>query len=470
MRILFTCYPANVHVYPLTPVATALQHAGHEVLVGFHDHPGIRGSIERVGLTPVPLGDSDEHDPRFRKDAAQLRSAEEVLAYAKAMNLSDKDLEHWIPYFQQVSCGMSDYGRPDLPYATDLVNFARSWKPDLVIWDPVFGPAGAVAARVCGAAHARFLGPCLDWPAYFHYKLEAARAEIRAAGLVDNPMTDLIRPLADKYGVWVDDELLFGQWTIDPLPEGIRMPTTRPKVPVRWVPYAYPEPLPDWLVQKPEKPRVTLSLGESLRRFVDGDWGRTPKIFEAVADMEIELVATVNEYQLRGVERIPPNVRVIDWVPINRLLPTSSLHIHHGGNGTTLAAVANKVPHIVTDTDESMLMESLPTDESSEFVVKSGTDFGVVEDAEPETTFKIPAKHVMGPIWAEHVTKYGAGIRLNYQKESVEEIRTQIDRVLTDTSFQKGARTLYNNWLGTPTPSQIVPIIEQLTAENRPAA
>lgn len=467
MRILFTCYPANVHVYPLTPVATALQNAGHEVLIAFHDHPGIRGAIERVGLTPVALGDSNEHDPRFRKDAQQPRSAEEVLAYADAMGLDDKDRGHWIPYFQQVSCGMSDYSRPDLPYAADLVNFARSWKPDLVLWDPVF-PAGSVAARVSGAAHARFLGSCLDWPAYFHGRIEAARAGIRAKGLADNPMADQIRPLAERYGVEVDEELLFGQWTIDPLPEGIRLPTLQPKVPVRWVPYAYPEPLPTWLTQRPERPRVTLSLGESLRRFVEGDWGRTPKIFEAVADLDVELVATVNEYQLRGVDSVPPNVRTVEWVPINRLLPTSSLHIHHGGNGTAMAAVANKVPHIVTDTDESVLLEELPTADTSDFVVNAGNDFGVVADDEPESTFKVPAKHVMGPTWAEYVTSRGAGIRLNYQKASVDEIRTEIDRVLTDNSFQKGAQALHDNWLGTPTPGQIVSIVEQLTAEHRP--
>lgn len=466
MRILFTCYPASVHIYPLTPLATALQNAGHEVVIAFHDHPGIRGAVERVGLTSVSLGDPAEHEPRFRKDAMQPRTADEVDAYAKAMNLDDQDREHWISYFQQLSCAISDYVRVDLPYAADLVNFARAWQPDLVLWDPVF-PAGAVAARVCGAAHGRYLGSCLDWPAYFHRKLTAAATEVRAAGLNDNPMAEMITPLANRYGLQVDEELLFGQWTVDPLPEGIRLPTQLPKVPVRWVPYAYAEPLPPWLHQNPEKPRVSLSLGESMRRLVEGDWGRTPKIFEAVADMDIELVATVNEQQLSGIERIPRNVRTIDWVPINRLLPTCSAHIHHGGNGTAMAAVANKVPHIVTDTDESLMLREVTVNKEPEFVIRSGNDFGVVEDTEPETTLEVPAKHMMGATWAQYVTTRGAGIRLNYQTKSVEEIRSDIERVLNDVSFQQGAQALHDNWLGTPTPGQIVPLLENLTAEHR---
>lgn len=144
------------------------------MVIAFHDPPGVRGAIERGGLTPVTLGDSAENEPRFRKDAMQPRGADEVNAYAKAMDLDDRDHEHWISYFQQLVCAISDYVRVDLPYAADLVDFAKAWQPDLVLWDPVF-PAGAVAAKVSGAAHGRFLGSCLDWPAYFHGKMAAAR-------------------------------------------------------------------------------------------------------------------------------------------------------------------------------------------------------------------------------------------------------------------------------------------------------
>lgn len=84
-------------------------------------------------------------------------------------------------------------------------------------------------------------------------------------------------------------------------------------------------------------------------------------------------MATVNGNQLKGIDRVPSNVRVVEWVPINHLLPTCSLHIHHGGNGTAMAAVVNKVPHIVTDTDESLLLREVQVTETPEFVIRPGT-------------------------------------------------------------------------------------------------
>ncbi|MFF2750047.1 hypothetical protein ACFVVA_31480 [Kitasatospora sp. NPDC058048] len=38
----------------------------------------------------------------------------------------------------------------------DLVAFARDWRPDLAVWDTMTF-AGPVAARACGAAHARLM-------------------------------------------------------------------------------------------------------------------------------------------------------------------------------------------------------------------------------------------------------------------------------------------------------------------------
>lgn len=83
------------------------------------------------------------------------------------------------------------------------------------------------------------------------------------------------------------------------------------------------------------------------------------------------------------------------------------------------------------------------------------------------TTLHVPAKHMMGATWVNYVTSRGAGIRLNYQERSVAEIRSDIERVLTDPSFRQGAQDLYDNWLGTPSPSQIVPLLEQLAVEHR---
>lgn len=465
MRVLLTCYPANVHLYPIAPIAWALQSAGHEVRIATHLHEGFADALKRTGLIPVSLGNPNDPEPIFREDAGMSAMPEEVDAYAKVMGLSPDEREHWICFYQYLIQPISMYLRADLPYADDLVEFARKWKPDLVLWDPVFAP-GAVAAAASGAVHARFLGSMLDWPGFFHRKLEAHRTELEAAGLVANPYAEAMRPLAERYGVAVDEQLLFGQWTVDPLPDGIRLPTEQPKLPVRWVPYAFAETSQPWLHERPERPRIALSLGESMRRVVDGDWGRTPKLFEALAELDVEVIATLNSRQLDGVQRIPDNVRVVEWLSLPQVLPTCSLHIHHGGSGTAMPAVASKVPQIVTDTDESIMLRLVTTGATSEAgTMRADHDDDVDESA--IVGWELPAKHMMAPWWSRYVAEHGAGVRLNYQTMSVEEIRKQILDVLHGQSFRDGADKLHDIWLATPNPNEIVPALERLVVEGR---
>ena len=42
------------------------------------------------------------------------------------------------------------------PMVEGLTEFCRNWEPNLVIWEPVTY-AGPIAAKACGAVHARFM-------------------------------------------------------------------------------------------------------------------------------------------------------------------------------------------------------------------------------------------------------------------------------------------------------------------------
>jgi hypothetical protein len=100
MRVLMTCYPANVHLYPIAPIAWALQSAGHEVRIATHLHPGFTDPLTRTGLIPVSLGNPDDPEPIFREDAGMSAMPEEVDAYAKIMELDSDEREHWICFYQ----------------------------------------------------------------------------------------------------------------------------------------------------------------------------------------------------------------------------------------------------------------------------------------------------------------------------------------------------------------------------------
>jgi UDP:flavonoid glycosyltransferase YjiC (YdhE family) len=46
-------------------------------------------------------------------------------------------------------------------------------------------------------------------------------------------------------------------------------------------------------------------------------------------------------------DRLPPNVRVVGRVPLDRVLPHATAVVHHGGAGTVLGALAAGVPQLV---------------------------------------------------------------------------------------------------------------------------
>src|SRR5262249_9889935 len=143
-------------------------------------------------------------EARIRDDAEQPKGADEVLHFADVLGLTSAEREDWISFYQYFLLNVGDYVRTDLPDAADLVDFAGNWRPDLGLWDPTLVGA-AVAARTVGAAHGRILyGP--DSFGWSLDRLAARRADVAAAGLPENPMADVVRPLAERYGVAVDTE------------------------------------------------------------------------------------------------------------------------------------------------------------------------------------------------------------------------------------------------------------------------
>jgi glycosyltransferase len=249
--------------------------------------------------------------------------------------------------------------------------------------------------------------------------------------VAEHPLAHAIRPVAERYGVEVDTELLVGQWTLDQLPVGFSLPTTTRKVPLRWVFSPAQKAVPEWLLERPERPRVGMSLGLSQREFTEGGWEYVPGLMEAVADLDIEVVATLNSVQTADLDRLPDNVRVTDYVPLNQLLPTCSALIHHGGIGTFAAAANYRVPQLITDMDAPVFM-----------------------------------KYPLAPATASYVTGRGAGVTLDIAG-SPDAMRKQISLVLDEPSFKDGTAAVYEDLLAMPSAVDLVPVVERLTAQNR---
>ncbi|GAA3990603.1 activator-dependent family glycosyltransferase [Thermobifida alba] len=428
MRVLFVPFAVNAHVYAQVPLAWALKTAGHEVC--FAAQPDVVDTVLRAGLPAAAVGDALDFSGMMatddRDEPEELRGG----AWLEVLNIDELRPERLTyDHLHGVLTGWAGMIHPasNPPELMDAyVDFARSWKPDLVVWD-MMSHVGPVAARASGAAHARLLFGCMDLMGMVRARyLDLLRR--MPAVTHDDPAREWLSWSLERYGCAFAEDVVTGQWTIDPLPASLGLNVPGLRVPMRYVPYNGLSALPEWLWEPPKRPRVCLTLGTTFREEMGGDRASVADLVEAVADLDVEVVATLDAGQLAAVGELPDNVRAVDFVPLNELLPSCSAMISHGGSGTVLNALVHGVPQIM-----------LPTS---------------VWCNEPK---------------AHRIAQAGAGIAGSADAVTAHETRGMLIRLLEDPSFAEGAAQLRTEILSMPSPTAIVAALERLTAEHRAA-
>jgi glycosyltransferase (activator-dependent family) len=427
MRILFLTVPDKSHLYVAAPLASALRTAGHEVCVA--SQPGLADVITPSGLTGVAVGQPP--DVRLTQQMNEAEPEPEPAAtpdpasWRKPMQ-SEYVQDDPAAEFEALVTNLYPVMSPD-PVFDDLVGFARCWQPDLLIWD-MLTYAGPVAARACGAAHARLI-LATDGVGQLRGNFLRRRTDPD-----HDPMRDWLQPKLDRYGGGeFAEDVALGERSIDTMPPWTYHPDGVPYVPMRHLAFNGPAMAPSWLYEPPTRPRVCVTLGNSHR-----DAGRTEasadELLAAVADLDVEVVATFGAGQLESSSTLPDNIRTVDFVPLNVLLPTCSAIIHHGGAGTFAAAVEHGVPQLI-----------VPSSWWSE--------------------------RWYGPVaMANGLEDRGAG---RYVTDSdyltAAGLRSELETVLSDPSFVVNAEQLRKETMEMPTPNDVVPELERLTAQHRAA-
>ncbi|MCX5203227.1 DUF1205 domain-containing protein [Streptomyces sp. NBC_00237] len=417
MRVMFTLLPATAHLYPVVPLAWALKSAGHEVCVV--SQPDLVGPVTAAGLTAVGLGEPLDHTPKAAEDEAQEAESEQPPQWDNVVPPESR-AHLWDFFHRRILPALPFYypAEPspggDVTFTDELVAFARRWQPDLVLWDPACIPS-PIAARAVGAAHARLLWG-LDYFAWSR--------TLFAPG--EDPLTSVVRPLARRHGYEVDEELLLGQWTVDPVPPRLALPLGLPTVPVRMIPYNGGSEIPQWLLEEPRRPRVCVSLGVTTRE--RSKEGHIPlvELLQGLAELDAELVVTANAQQLASLGTLPENVTAIDYVPLTLLLPSCAAILHHGGGGTFTAAVTHSVPQLIAPGVQGDFLDT-----------------------------------------ARYVEERGAGLVVDTPRFTVAAVRDQLDRILTEPGFREGATLLRQDLLDQPGPADIVAELERRTALRR---
>ncbi|MFD0395287.1 glycosyltransferase [Streptomyces nogalater] len=69
---------------------------------------------------------------------------------------------------------------------------------------------------------------------------------------------------------------------------------------------------------------------------------------------------------------------------------------------------------------------------------------------------------------ARRLEELGAGLRLPSGELTAEGLRTRLERVLGEPSFGTAAQALSDTIAAEPSPSEVVPVLEELTGRHRP--
>ncbi|GAA0821007.1 DUF1205 domain-containing protein [Streptosporangium amethystogenes subsp. fukuiense] len=424
MRVLFTTYPEKTHFLSMVPLAWALRTAGHEVR--FASQPAFTDVITQAGLTAVPVGRDADLWQLMNRDLTWIGTGVNGLPIPY-------DAAEWHPRDVTWSYLKDGYdiqvGRwhkmSNVPMITDLVEFARSWRPDMVIWEPTTY-AGALAAEACGAAHARLLFSVDTFGVTREHHLRLKG--LQPPGERADPMADWLGGYARKYGFEFTEDLVTGQFTIVLLPRSLRMDADLDYLPMRYVPYSGAAIMPSWLRERPGRPRVALTMGLSTADHGAGYGIDLRSVLDSLADLDIELVATVAEAEQRKLASVPENARLVPFVPLADLAPTCSAVIHHAGFGTLATTALNAVPQLAVPWDGD------------------------------------------GPALARRIAAQGAGLAVNSGQATGLILRERLLRLLNEPRFRQGADLLREEMLAMPTPNEIaVQLEERVASHRRPA-
>ncbi|MEU5553670.1 activator-dependent family glycosyltransferase [Micromonospora sp. NPDC047793] len=423
MRVLFTCNPDRSMFQSMVPLAWALRTAGHEVRVA--SQPAFADVITQAGLTAVPVG-ADRNLFRALKGvgvtAEMLEETRVGLPAPYDTAVEQPRSEDFIRMRESYDYRVRHWHRVDnFPMIAGLVAFALDWRPDLVLWEPLTY-AGAIAASACGAAHARLL-----WSIDV-FAVARERYLRLAAGRGPDPLAAWLGGYARRYGDEFTEEMAHGHFSIDQLPPALSMRADLPYLSMRYTPYGGAAVVPGWLAAPPTRPRVALTLGITATAQFAGYAASIQDILDALADLDIEVVATVAESEQSRLRAVPANTRVVSYVPLHALVPTCVAVINHAGPGTFLTTARHGVPQLTVPWDFD----------------------------EPEL--------------ARRAAVQGGSLTVRADRATGAAVREQLLRLVHEPAFPARARDLATEIESMPTPNQLVPVLTELTATYRATA
>lgn len=286
----------------MVSLAWAVCAAGHEVR---YVTAGPALAVKHAGLPVIDAAPQVDIVAMARKRITQHQEDRQLIA---AM----RDLRDMAPFLAKFSEIIVD----------GAVEAAAEWQPELVVHAQTDGAGLLVAAK-------------LGVPLVTH-----GLGILRGAGtheLLHAHMADAFA----RYGVTTLPEHIA---SIDVAPPSM-LAGDPSGWSMRYVPYNGGCVLPKWLRTPVERPRITVTLG-TIVPALEG-LGPVQRMLEIAGSVDAEFVLALGNVDTRELGELPGNTRVVGWVPLDERLRGCAALVHHGGEGTTMTALAAGVPQLI---------------------------------------------------------------------------------------------------------------------------
>src|SRR3954447_2429667 len=328
-RILAYTSPARGHLFPLVPILDELHARGHEIHLrtlsrevgmtrarGFHSEP-IDAAIEAVEHRDFE-GKNPREGLKISVRTFIERAAHETPDLGQAIETVQPDA---LIADVQTWGGLAVAEAWDGPWASFIPYPLALPSVDA----PPFGPGLRPARGLPGRIRDRLLRP-LVYGAMRRIILPPVNQIRTAAGLPDAGDDFMTRAPLVLY------------MTAEPFeyPRRYWPPNLRMVGPCAWDP---PAEAPGWLDEL-KRPLVLVTTSSEFQD--DGRLVQTA--LEALADEDVEVVATLPAQDLSAFGEAPANARILPFVPHAPLLDHAAVVVTHGGMGATQKALARGVP------------------------------------------------------------------------------------------------------------------------------
>ncbi|MGV9392881.1 nucleotide disphospho-sugar-binding domain-containing protein [Streptomyces olivaceus] len=415
MRILFTPVAATTTpLFHMVPLAWAFRAAGHDVRVAAQ--PELSRAIVEVGLPAVEVG----HGYEIMDGVLRSRGGQRVIE-APADQWTDSGLagtaEEPPADYDDKHADLRDAAMAPLVEAAGrmapgLLRFTEYWRPDLLVTDSMVFAAPLVSALRGVPLVRQTWGPDVMRMVSQPLQGRAADGDVRAEWPTGLP------GLYDHYGVEVRND--YPVRTVDPWPTSLQFPDLSGRLPMRFVPYNGAAVAPDWVLDRPGRPRVCVTWGTSTSALAGDEAFVLPRVVEGLAGLDVEVVLAVGPDDRRKLGTLPAGVRVAENVPLHLFMETCDAIVHQGGTSTLLTAARHGLPQVMM----------------------------------PQTADN--------PFNAANFAGSGAGVTLDAAGADAGEIGAAVTRVLTEPAWRVAAEKLREEMAEMPPPSAVVRSLEKL--------